>query len=65
MGMDIAKTIPFAGTAITAIEEIIGLLWEPFKEMRQEARVDAINFIIQQKIATDDDISAIVGKLAL
>ena len=30
-----------------------------------KARVNAINLIITQKIATEDDISAIIGKLAI
>lgn len=34
MGINIAKAIPFAGTAIAVIEEIISLVWEPYKEMR-------------------------------
>lgn len=65
MGKEIAKSIPFAGTAIAAIEGIVGLCWEPYKEMQFENRVDAINLIIKEKIATEDDISAIVGKLAI
>jgi hypothetical protein len=31
-GKEIAKTIPFAGTAIAAIEGIIGVCWNYYKE---------------------------------
>ena len=64
-GKEIAKTIPFAGTAIAAIEGIIGVCWNYYKEESYQARVDAINLIIKEKISTEDDISAIVGKLAI
>lgn len=65
VGKEIAKSIPFAGTAIAALEGIVGICWEPYKEMQFESRVDAINLIIKEKISTEDDISAIVGKLAI
>ena len=45
-GKDIAKSIPFAGTAITALESIIGIAWSMYKEESFYARVDAINLII-------------------
>jgi len=32
-GMEIAKTIPFAETAITAIEGLIGIVWDTYKDM--------------------------------
>ena len=64
-GKEIAKTIPFAGTAIAAIESIVGICWDYYKEESYQARVDAINLIIKEKISTEDDISAIVGKLAI
>ena len=62
---DIAKTIPFAGTAIAALEGIIGICWKYYKELELNARVKAINLIINKKITTEDDISVIIGKLAL
>jgi hypothetical protein len=65
VGKEIAKTIPFAGTAIAALEGIIGTCWEYYKDQSYEARVDAINHIIKEKISTEDDISAIVGKLSI
>lgn len=63
--MEIAKTIPFAGTAITALESIVSICWQYYKEQSYKARVDAINLIIKEKISTEDDICAIVGKLAI
>lgn len=33
--------------------------------MAYEARVDAINMIIKEKITTEDDISAFIGKMAI
>jgi hypothetical protein len=36
MGKDIAKTIPFAGTAIAAIEGLISVAWESYKDMIYE-----------------------------
>ncbi len=65
MGKDIAKTIPFAGTAIAAIEGLISVAWESYKDMIYEQRVNSINLIITEKISTEDDISTIIGKLAL
>ena len=65
MASDIAKSIPFAGSAISAIEGIIGICWTYYKNMAYWARVDAINLIITQKITTEDDISSIIGKLAI
>jgi hypothetical protein len=32
-GKEIAKSIPFAGTAIAAIEGIISICWGAYKEM--------------------------------
>ena len=65
MGKDIAKSIPFAGTAITAIEALIGIAYESYKDMVFQQKVDAINLIISEKISTEDDICTIIGKLAL
>ena len=36
MGKDIAKTIPFADTAIAAIEGLISVAWESYKDMIYE-----------------------------
>lgn len=36
MGMEIAKSIPFAGTAITAIEGLISIVWETYKDLLVE-----------------------------
>jgi hypothetical protein len=65
MGKEIVKTIPFAGTAITAIEGLISIAWKSYKDMIYEQRVNAINLIITEKISTEDDISIIIGKLAI
>lgn len=65
MGKDIAKSIPFAGTAITALEGLVDVCWSSYKDMAFDARVDAINQIIKEKISTEDDISNIVGKMAI
>ena len=65
MGKEIAKSIPFAGTAITAIEALIGIAYESYKDMIFQQKVDAINLIISEKISTEDDICTIIGKLAL
>lgn len=65
VGKDIAKSVPFAGTAITAIESIVGICWEMYKEQAYQARVDAINSIIKEKISTEDDISTLIGKMAI
>jgi len=46
MGVEIAKSIPFAGTAITAIEALISIVWETYKDMLLEQRVNSINLII-------------------
>jgi hypothetical protein len=64
-GKDIAKSVPFAGTAITAIESLVGICWEMYKEESYSARVDAINLIIREKISTEDDISTLIGKMAI
>jgi hypothetical protein len=65
MGMEIAKSIPFAGTAVTAIEALVGIVYEGYKDMVYQQKVDSINLIITEKISTEDDISTIIGKLAL
>ena len=36
-----------------------------YKEMSINARIDAINMIIKEKIESEDDISAVFGKLAI
>ena len=36
-----------------------------YKEESFNARVDAINLIIKEKIDTEDEISAVIGKLAI
>jgi len=36
-----------------------------YKEESFNARVDAINLIIKEKIDTEDEISAVMGKLAI
>ena len=36
-----------------------------YKEMAINARIDAINMIIKEKIETEDEISAVFGKLAI
>ncbi len=64
-GIEIAKSIPFAGTAIAGLELLVGTCWAMYKEMSYNARVDSINHIIKEKITTEDDISAIIGKLAI
>ena len=61
----IAKSISFSGTAIDALEIIIGICWEYFEEIGLNDRINGINQIINNKIKKDNDISAIVGKLAL
>ncbi len=64
-GKEIAKSIPFVGTAIAALDSIIGTAWGMYKDMAIDARIDAINLIIKEKIETEDDISAVFGKLAI
>ena len=36
-----------------------------YKDETFNARVDAINLIIKEKIDTEDEISAVMGKLAI
>ena len=36
MGVEIAKSIPFAGTAITAIEGLISIVWVTYKDLLVE-----------------------------
>jgi hypothetical protein len=45
-GLEIAKSIPFAGTALITLEILIGTCWAMFKKLRYEQRVNSINHII-------------------
>ena len=49
-GQKIISSIPFVGTAIAGLDEIIGTLWTSYKEMSLNARINAINLITVEKL---------------
>jgi hypothetical protein len=41
-GVEIAKSIPFVGTAVAALDGLIGVCWEAYKDMVLQAKIEAI-----------------------
>ena len=52
-------------TICGVVEGIIGSVWENYKAKERDTKVKSINRIIEQRIESEDDMSNVLGKVAL
>lgn len=62
---EFAKGIPFVGCIVSALDKVIGMIYDAYKQQQLDGKVGAINNIVQSKFLTEAEVSQNIAAIAL